>query len=54
MGSSESAMDLKDQGVLDANLYSAAYQRLSTLQDDYVGLVEQAQASALAETPALY
>ena len=54
MGSSESAMDLRDTGSLDANFYSAAFQRFSALQDDYVGLVQQAQASALAETPALY
>jgi len=54
MGSSESAMDLKDTGSLDANFYSAAFQRFSLLQDEYVGLVQQAQASALAETPALY
>ena len=47
-------MDLRDTGSLDANFYSAAFQRFSALQDDYVGLVQQAQASALAETPALY
>ena len=54
MGSSESAMNLNGADSLDANFYSAAFQRFSSLQDDYVGLVEQAQARALAETPALY
>ncbi|MDB2616550.1 hypothetical protein N9Z13_06585 [Luminiphilus sp.] len=54
MGSSESSMDLRDTGSLDANFYSTAFQRFTALQNDYVGLVEQAQASALAETPALY
>ena len=54
MGSSESTVNLNGGDGLDANFYSAAFQRFSALQDDYVGLVQQAQASALAETPALY
>ena len=47
-------MNLNGGDGLDANFYSAAFQRFSALQDNYLGLVEQAQASALAETPALY
>ena len=39
MGSSESALNLKDTGSLDANFYSAAFQRFSALQEDYIGLV---------------
>ena len=53
MGSAEGNLKL-DQNSLDANFYSAAFQKFQNLQANYEGLVAQAQASALAETPALY
>ena len=40
--------------TLDANFYVAALARFSRIQDNYSGLLAQAQATALAETPSLY
>jgi hypothetical protein len=40
--------------TLDANFYVAALARFSRIQTNYVGLLAQAQATALAETPSLY
>ncbi|WP_435219119.1 hypothetical protein [Luminiphilus sp. nBUS_07] len=53
MGSVDANLKL-DTNSLDANFYSAAFQKFQNLQANYEGLVSQAQASALAETPALY
>ena len=53
MGSGDAGLQL-DTNSLDANFYSAAFQKFQNLQANYEGLVAQAQASALAETPALY
>ena len=53
MGSGDAGLQL-DTDSLDANFYSAAFQKFQNLQSHYEGLVAQAQASALAETPALY
>jgi hypothetical protein len=53
MGSGDASLKL-DTNSLDANFYSAAFQKFQNLQANYEGLVAQAQASALAETPALY
>ena len=53
MGSGDTSLKL-DTNSLDANFYSAAFQKFQNLQANYEGLVAQAQASALAETPALY
>ena len=52
MGSGETS--LKAKKLLDANFYSAAFQKFQNIRENYKGLVAQAQASALAETPALY
>ena len=40
--------------TLDANFYVAALDRFSRIQASYTGLLAQAQATALAETPSLY
>ena len=43
-----------NQGLLDANFYTAAITKFSAIQANYSGLLDQAQASAQAETPSLY
>jgi hypothetical protein len=43
-----------DINNLDANFYRAAIHKFKHLKRNYERLVAQAQASALAETPALY
>ena len=49
-----SRLKISRGGCIDANFYNAAFQKFQNLQANYEGLVAQAQASALAETPALY
>ena len=43
-----------NQGLLDANFYTAAITKFANIQTNYSGLLDQAQASARAETPSLY
>jgi hypothetical protein len=54
MGLDGNSSDSIEGATLDANFYVAALARFSRIQDNYSGLLAQAQATALAETPSLY
>ena len=54
METESSSSSNENRGLLDANFYTAAITKFSAIQANYLGLLDQAQASAQAETPSLY